>query len=86
MNSNVSVEDQKVSLGCWIISGIGLAAAGFMVWIFARVAREQRRKPDYVLMISNIRTASAILQSEDQLPDEDEASTSAKIARRQSGA
>ena len=82
MNSNINVEDQKVSLGCWIISGIGLVATGFMVWVFARVAREQSRKPDYVLMISNIRTASAILQSEDPLPDEDEVPTSANIARK----
>ncbi len=75
-----------MTLGCWIISGIGLAGAGFMVWVLARVAREQYRKPDHSLMISSIRTVVTILESEDPLPDEDDLFACTKVARKRSGA
>ncbi len=75
-----------MSLGCWIISGIALVAAGFMVWVLARVSRDQHRKSDHVLMISTIRTVVTVLETEDPLPDEDELFACTKVARKRSGA
>lgn len=86
MDSNIHVEDQKVSLGCWIISGVGLVATGFMVWVFARVSQEQGRKPDYVLTISNIRAVPAILETEDPILNEGEVLACAEVSRKRSGA
>ncbi len=82
----MSMEEKRVSLGCWVISAIGLVATAFMVWVLASVTRDQNRQPMQVLMISHIRPAVAILETEDSLPDEDNVFACAKGVRNGYGA